>query len=358
MTGSLARRGVILRVDVTGNEAAAMKKSVVKGLSDDPLAQEIWYTNSKSSAEGSLLDLAISVLEERKEAIRYNTTATALTGGDGVMKKVHTMDEFTSYGKINEEGRLPDGENDEAGDMKWKRVQILVATLAANCGVSSRTCKKARHKGLPPSFYDFVQEFGRVDRNLSAVPGENEYVVHISFRSVVSLYARIMKSSSTVERAIQVSAMLEVLQFLLSPSECYHLHLERHFEGDDAGEKQGCAKYCSFCLGDVPKLTKRVNKDVLVSLLTTDVFKEDKSIEFKELLKRLRKEKDILFHTDDVPKKNMGQLHALCLQLVAKGIVELLLAMEATSSSFSSDSESASYSSSSWRHASVPHNLS
>ena len=77
-------------------------------------------------------------------------------------------------------------------------------------------------------------------------------------------------------------------------------------------------------MGDVPKLTKRVNKDVLVSLLTTDVFKEDKSIEFKELLKRLRKEKDILFHTDDVPKKNMGQLHALCLQLVAKGIVELV----------------------------------
>ena len=106
---------------------------------------------------------------------------------------------------------------------------------------------------MPPRLYDFVQEFGRVDRSISALPGENEYIVHISFSSVVSLCARIMKTSSAAERAIQLGAMHEVLRFLLTPTECYHSHVERYFEGDAAGEKEDSSKVGTdkFSDGDV-----------------------------------------------------------------------------------------------------------
>ena len=67
-----------------------------------------------------------------------------------------------------------------------------------------------------------------------------------------------------------------------------------------------------------------MNKEELISLLTTQVFGDERSIENKELVKRLKLHKDSLFHQDDVPKERMGQLHALGLQLIAKGIVQLV----------------------------------
>ena len=40
-------------------------------------------------------------------------------------------------------------------------------------------------------------------------------------------------------------------------------------------------------------------------------------------MKALKMNKAKIFHPDDVPKKQVGQIHALALQLVSKGIVAL-----------------------------------
>ena len=40
-------------------------------------------------------------------------------------------------------------------------------------------------------------------------------------------------------------------------------------------------------------------------------------------MKMLKANKQSIFHTDNLPKTNMGQYHALALQLVAKGVIAL-----------------------------------
>ena len=44
---------------------------------------------------------------------------------------------------------------------------------------------------------------------------------------------------------------------------------------------------------------------------------------YKAFIKSLKIKKEDIFHPDDVPKKLMGPIHALALQLLAKGIIEL-----------------------------------
>ena len=44
------------------------------------------------------------------------------------------------------------------------------------------------------------------------------------------------------------------------------------------------------------------------------------------LIKSIKSKKDEIYHVDDVPNKMMGPIHALCLQLVAKSIIELAIA--------------------------------
>ena len=44
---------------------------------------------------------------------------------------------------------------------------------------------------------------------------------------------------------------------------------------------------------------------------------------YKAFVKSLKIKKEDIFHADDVPSKLMGPIHALALQLLAKGIIEL-----------------------------------
>ena len=68
MRGSLARRSVMFRVDVTGDPTTAMKTSTVDDLSGDSTIQEIWYSNTKTNVEGLLLEIAADILD--KEATK------------------------------------------------------------------------------------------------------------------------------------------------------------------------------------------------------------------------------------------------------------------------------------------------
>ena len=61
---------------------------------------------------------------------------------------------------------------------------------------------------------------GRVDRKMDAEPGTCHYEVHISFKSVISLYVRIMSNPDKDERKWLHDKMMEVLKLLLIPKIC------------------------------------------------------------------------------------------------------------------------------------------
>ena len=94
--------------------------------------------------------------------------------------------------------------------------------------MSSNDLKHVKHKGLPPSLYDVVQEMGRVDRLLQVSNGTNTYKVHLSLYSDVSLFIRIMKGSGSNarERKRLLLDMQEVLMMLVTPTTCHHSFIE------------------------------------------------------------------------------------------------------------------------------------
>ncbi len=163
------------------------------------------------------------------------------------------MDSFTNFGDIDDKGyAMIDGDS-----VKLVKVQILPATSAVNCGMSSTWCKISRHQGPPPTLYDVVQEMGCVDRSLTAAPGTNVYVIYICFYTILHLYVPIMKCKNKAEQDRQHVAMMEVLRFLVTPDECCHLFVEAYFQEDATKQREPCGKYCVHCNGDVCDLTGR-----------------------------------------------------------------------------------------------------
>jgi len=101
---------------------------------------------------------------------------------------------------------------------------------------------------------------------------------------------------------------------------CYHTFIETYFELEER-PKVDCERFCSKCLGEVADFTGRVGKDQLVSFLSTNVLAPGKCPKPSDVIKAMKEEKERLFHPEDVPNHLMFQIHALCLQLVAKGIL-------------------------------------
>ena len=99
--------------------------------------------------------------------------------------------------------------------------------------------------------------------------------------------------------------------------------MERYFEWETSGNKQDCVHYCSRCLGDTKKLTKRVNRQGVMSLLVQRVHGSDKDVTLRDLVRSMKESRKTLFHRDDVPSPGVGNIHALCLQLIAAGIISL-----------------------------------
>ena len=181
---------------------------------------------------------------------------------------------------------------------------------------------------MPTSLYARVQEMGRVDRNLTLAAGENRYEIHLSFAVFISLYVRVMQGNDTKERNTQLIAMFEVLGFIITPNECFHITMEKYFkENTTATDKQPCEHFCSFCTNDHIEQTGRFYCDKLRKLCDGALWKftlpsSDKVIKF------LKDNRSIIFHEDDVPDKVVGPIHALALQLLSKGIFNLGIANE------------------------------
>ena len=103
----------------------------------------------------------------------------------------------------------------------------ITATSSANCGIISNDLDNALHKGLPPFLNKLLHEMGRVDRKLSAKPGECHYEVHILFNSCISLYIRIMSTENISERKRLLDEIMLVIELLTNSKECYHYAISR-----------------------------------------------------------------------------------------------------------------------------------
>ena len=148
------------------------------------------------------------------------------------------------------------------------------------------------------------------------------YEIHIDLYSYVSLFLRTMRCDSGKERRTQLVQLHEVLKLVVLPRTCYHTAIEMHFEWRRSANKVGCEHCCSKCKNEVKDFTKRVDKGGLQSLLADKVVNKDLAI--RDFVKVLKKHKSGMFHKEDVPGKDAaGQIHAVCLQLIAAGIVSL-----------------------------------
>lgn len=105
-----------------------------------------------------------------------------------------------------------------------------------------------------------------------ADPDSFTYEVHLSFECLISLLVRAMRNDDPAERTQQVSDMKPVLKVLLTPSECYHSALEKHFEVHDDPNKGPCEEYCTYYRDDEMKhFTHRFHVGKLKSFLTNNI---------------------------------------------------------------------------------------
>jgi len=119
-----------------------------------------------------MIDAGETMLDKHSTFGYEKSAYHSFTGDDGIMMKSATMDAFTSYATIDgyKEGPL-------------QKIQILTATSSANCGIISNELDNAFHEGFPLNLYELLQEMGRVDRKMTAIPGTCSYQVYILFTS-------------------------------------------------------------------------------------------------------------------------------------------------------------------------------
>lgn len=239
-------------------------------------------------------------------------------------KKTYSLDCYGLFGTLSDDFD-PDiihdiFNSDDDKDLPLPKNQV---TSAANAGMSSNWLKHCKHKGMPPNLYEMLQEMGRVNRLLLGLPGMHTFELHVSVDSHVSLFVRIMTSSIAAERRQLLQQMQEVLVRLFDPlSGCFHSSLEQYFELQ-VTPKTPCNQFCSNCLNEIPKQTGTFKKKKLISALATEIFTNGKTPRYKDVIKSIKGKKETIFQKGHVPDKKMGPIHALVLQLLAKGILAL-----------------------------------
>jgi hypothetical protein len=118
-----------------------------------------------------------------------------------------------------------------------------------------------------------------------------------------------------------------MIRFLLLPTRCYHITLEEYFEDPDVFfNREPCYTKCSFCRGEISEATTTFRRAFLVSFLLTKVFLLG-PVPIAKLIKCLGDNKSKVFTTPGY-KLNQGVVHALVLQLIAAGILSILVGDE------------------------------
>ncbi len=331
----LSRRGIGFDVVISGNPTSSIVKSLSKDYKNPTTMKTIVYTNSKAAAMGSL-SKALECMLEKCEQIWRNLgfdfvpgCVISFAGDDGLQSKVHIM---RAWAHDVDDVPVHENEFGDAGD-ELPNLLIMPATKAADCGVSSNSCRRLYRMGMASSLYSIVQEMGRVDRiptgddvNDDVDHTQNRYEVHLSFTCAVKLYARVMQHPEKTEREIQLGSLMEVLCFLVVPNECQHVILERYFEAPDTTQLfESCRDCCHFCNQRSATATRRINRQKLTRQLVGYCSSASPPTT-GALIKFVKDRQKIFFHKHDQPTKGMGPIHALCLQLIATGILEFAIA--------------------------------
>jgi hypothetical protein len=255
--------------------------------------QTIVYSNSKQQAVCTISAAMESVLEQSPN----DGEVIPLTSDDGLQFKVYTMHAFSQAADdLADEIVVSDPMS------LLPNLKIMPATKAADCGVSSKRCRRSYRIGLASSMYLLLQEMGWVDRDPLAGIGDNRYEVHMSFSCAVKLFVRIMQHPEADERLTQLALMREVLTLLVAPNECQHTLMEKYFEPMDSTlEKVQCSVHCSRCRKDTLCLTGRIHRIKLSRLLIT--FSSERMQTAGALIKFIKSNKGDIFHKNVFPSK-------------------------------------------------------
>ena len=127
-----------------------------------------------------------------------------------------------------------------------------------------------------------------------------------------------MTNSDASERKRLANHLFDVLRLLVIPSQCYHVAIERYFEWD-VHTPGSCNNMCSYCCGAHITFTGQFIRRQVEGVLTS-LFSVKLMVPPGELKKALNDSRKKIFI---IPPKNMGRIHALMLQLIANGILEL-----------------------------------
>ena len=264
--------------------------------------------------------MADALLEEnRTKNGGPNSVSQTFVGTDGIMMKSTTMDVIKSYDTLDDEGTILESssyvgiakdEMPNEEEVELPKIQYIVATKSAEAGINGKFLEFGKMNGIPSSKYELVQALGRVDREGKASPGSNTYQIHADAYSHTSQFVRVMKCPCREERKIEMAQLDEIMVMLFVPNMCYHRAIEIYFEWEKYPNKTDCGNYCTKCKNKVKDFTKRVRKEGVQSVLCDKV--DGKKVSATAFIKLLKKNKDIIFHKDDVPKnKKVGQIHAL-----------------------------------------------
>jgi superfamily II DNA helicase RecQ len=311
MIGDLSRRETRFTVHITGRASSSLYRNAASDLQQFPAAQQIWYSNSAMSAEESMVPKADELLIKFVHPHGKKSVAMSFTGSDGLILKTALMAAFTNFDSLDGGPVV----NDD-GSVCLPCIQIIVGTQSINAGVSSNFVKFVKQKDLPRNLYDLVQELGRANRLLRDM--NCSFEVHLDYSSSTRLFLSCMSNEDSSERQITWDMALQVLQCLVTPTVCYHYFIEKYFH--PTSNPHPTCRNCSFCTGDTASFTGLLLKDGLQSFLTT-TFLTGAEVLATDLLAKIRAAKSDLFHPDHIPgDMDAAPIHALGLQLIAKGI--------------------------------------
>jgi hypothetical protein len=114
--------------------------------------------------------------------------------------------------------------------------------------------------------------------------------------------------------------MHEVLQVLVTRNECQHVMMERYFKSPSFSRVyEPCRAKCTQCTKDLNLLRGRICRSKLTQMLIS--FSSGQMQATAASIKSIKTTKKDIFG-GSVPTRGMG-IHALCLQLVAHGIIHL-----------------------------------
>lgn len=328
----MSRRRIFLHVEVSGNPTLSARHNIEIDLKQNPNQKVVWYTNSKKKAEESLVPTSELLLD----SLGIDGEAFSCTGGDGVKHKSYAL---AAWSGKKEHFVQPDrsdiqaveGEK-SAADIKIPKLSILTATDAANCGISSDECHSCTQSGPCDSMYSWVQKMGRVDRDRSLPPGSDRFEMHMSWPNLISWYVRCMQQPDADERKRQQILGLTAMRAAITPGdECMHVLLERYFEKDTTGkDKKKCGQYCCVCTGEHKELTGKLQKEALVNVVVMAITSTP-SPDHNQFLAAIKDNKDKIWAKGEFPGTVVAPMHAVCLQLWTKGIIDLFVPSDFTS---------------------------